>query len=81
MSVAYISPTTQISVENGSPSFFYRSQATYAMNENVLYFDRFAFFSFFEEDFCRHSENNTIRKLKRQNLEVMLCFVKISHIQ
>ena len=57
--------------------FFYASQATYAMNENHLYFDRFAFFIFFEEYFCTYPENHTNRKLKPQKLGVTLCLLKL----
>ena len=39
--------------------FFYTSRATYAMNENGIYFDRLAFLNFLRNFFCRHPENHT----------------------
>ena len=57
--------------------FFYTSQATYAMNENHLYFDRFAVFKLLRNFFCMHPENHTNRKLKPQKLGVTLCLLKL----
>ena len=56
--------------------FFYTSQATYAMNEQGLYYDRFAFLIFLRTFFGRHPENHTNRKSKPQKLGVTLCLLK-----
>ena len=42
---------------------FHTTQATYAMNENRLHFDGFAFFIFWGF-FCRYPENHTNRKFE-----------------
>lgn len=60
-------PTTEIFVENGLPSFFYTSRATYPINENDLYFDRLPFF-YFLRIFSSSPKTTKNRKMKPQIL-------------
>ena len=50
------------------------------MNENGLYFDRFALLIFWGIFFCRHPKNYTNRKLQPQILGVTLCLLKLSEL-
>ena len=69
---------TQIFVENGLHSFFFfSSRSAYAMEENGLYFVRFAFSIFLRNFWGRHPENRLDRKSNPPKLRVTLCFLKV----
>ena len=58
------------------PHFFYTSQAIYAMNENSLYFARFAFFIFSRFFFVGKLKTTQNRKLKPHILVFTRCLLK-----
>jgi len=62
------------------PHFFYISQTTYAMNENGLYFARFAFFIFLTNFFYRQVENHTKPEIDTPNFGGYAMLDKNSHV-
>lgn len=57
--------------------FFFSSRSAYAMEENGLYFVRFAFSIFLRNLLGRHPENRLDRKSNPPKLGVTLCFLKL----